>query len=316
MEKDCKHGEINENKAMGKISFIKSQYIFKKIFSNLPKKIYLKIIKENKKMQNRLTIGIHDYKRYSEIEIEIIPSKHKYSEFIKSNKLSKFLNIPRKEDESYYHIYFNESKKEIKKYELSDDNDIEKIKVIIDHKIRSFKGLFQYCQCIESISFNNFQRDNIIDMSYMFYECSSLKKIDLSNFKTDKVTSMNCMFFGCSSLEEIIFPSINTSNLSNMSYMFFGCSSLKELNLSRFNTKNVLDMNSIFFKCSSLKKLNLSSFTNTNLNYMKRMFYGCYSLLELDLSQFNKDEISNKEMFLGCPDQLEIITKDKIIRLN
>ena len=49
---------------------------------------------------------------------------------------------------------------------------------------------------------------------------------------------------------------------------------------------------------------------------MKRMFYGCYSLLELDLSQFNKDEISNKEMFLGCPDQLEIITKDKIIRLN
>ena len=62
----------------------------------------------DKKIQNRLNITIDNYKKYrekfSQIEIEIIPIK---------NKNGRFINI-KEEDESYYHIYFDEGKEEKK----------------------------------------------------------------------------------------------------------------------------------------------------------------------------------------------------------
>ena len=73
------------------------------------KKKSLEIIKYNKNIKNRINISIKDYKEYSEIyssiEIEIKPVK---------NKFGKFINI-KKENEKYYHIYFNDNKEEIKK---------------------------------------------------------------------------------------------------------------------------------------------------------------------------------------------------------
>ena len=35
-------------------------------------------------------------------------------------------------------------------------------------------------------------------MSKMFYECSSLKELNLDNFNTNNVTNMSYMFDGCS----------------------------------------------------------------------------------------------------------------------
>ena len=35
-------------------------------------------------------------------------------------------------------------------------------------------------------------------MSYMFCECSSLKELNLNNFNTNNVTDMSYMFSGCS----------------------------------------------------------------------------------------------------------------------
>ena len=32
----------------------------------------------------------------------------------------------------------------------------------------------------------------------MFYECSALKELNLNNFNTNNVTNMSCMFFRCS----------------------------------------------------------------------------------------------------------------------
>ena len=73
------------------------------------KKKSLEIIKYNKELKNRININVKDYKEYSEmyssIEIEIKPAKNKYGTFININK----------EDEIYYHIYFNNNKEEIKK---------------------------------------------------------------------------------------------------------------------------------------------------------------------------------------------------------
>ena len=79
------------------IESLKSDYFLQKLYDNMTKKKKLEIVKYNKKIQNRLNLDVKDYKEYSEIEIEIIPTKDKYG---------KFINI-KKKDKLYYHIYFN-----------------------------------------------------------------------------------------------------------------------------------------------------------------------------------------------------------------
>ena len=102
--------KIYQDGLINKLQYIKSKYILKQIFDNLQRWKALEIIKYSKNHQERLDININDYKQYSEtltpIEIEIIPKQNIYSPFINVNKL---------ENESYYHIYFNNNKEEIKR---------------------------------------------------------------------------------------------------------------------------------------------------------------------------------------------------------
>ena len=128
---------------------LKSDYFLQLLFNNLMKKKSLDIIKYNNKLKNRINISIKDYKEYleiySSIEIEIKPANNQYGEFI----------IIDKEEEIYYHIYFN-NKEEIKRNYLNENENIEIIKIIIDFQIKSFEGLFEYCECIEYICFKKF----------------------------------------------------------------------------------------------------------------------------------------------------------------
>ena len=202
-----------------KLIKLKSDYFLQNFFSNIPTKIKLEIIKYNKGIQKRLNININNYKEYSEIyssiEVEIIP---------KENIYNKFINID-KENEKYFHIYFNNNKKkEINKTKLTKKPKVKKINIIIDYHIKSFYYLFFECYSIESIYFKKFYRNNINNMSYVFYNCRHLKEINLSNF--------------------------NTKNVTDMRGMFGGCKSLKELNLSNFDTHNVTDMRNMFGDCS------------------------------------------------------------------
>ena len=133
---------------------IKSDYFLRKLYDNMTKKKKLEIVKYNKRMQNRMNLSIKDYKEYyEEIEIEIIPTKGKYGEFI---------NIINENDKLYYHIYFNDNKEEIKnKYYIKKEDKVTKIKIIIDYQVKSFKKLFNWCNCIESINFKKFYRNNV-----------------------------------------------------------------------------------------------------------------------------------------------------------
>ena len=232
------------------IDNIKSRYILSKIYNNMTIKKKLVIVKYNKRIQNRLNLDVKDYKEYCEIEIEIIPTKGKYGKFININE----------NDELYYHIYFNDNKEKIKnKYEIEEEDKVTKIKIIIDYQVQSFKKLFDCCECIESINFKKFYRNNITDMSHMFRGCSSLKKLNLNNFNTNNVTNMESMFSGCISLKELNLNNFNTNNVTNMSEMFRGCSSLTELNLNNFNTDNVTNMSYMFSNCSDDLKRKIKS---------------------------------------------------------
>ena len=286
---------------------LKSNCVLKKILANIGKNKSFKIIKCNKKIQKRLNINVKDYKEYSErytpIEIEIIPIKNEYSPFI---------NI--EGDKSYYHIYFNDNEKEIKKYSLKKDDNISKIKIKIDYEVKSFEKLFCQCKCIESINFKKFYRNNITQMRSMFLGCSSLKKLlNFNSFNTDNATNMSDMFYGCSSLKELNLNNFNTTNVTDMSYMFYECSSLKELNLNNFNTTNVTDMSNMFYGCSSLEELNINNFNTDNVTDMSNMFNRCSSLEELNLKNFNTNNVLDMSyMFFGCSG----ILKMKIIHQN
>ena len=136
-----------------------------------------------------MNITIKDFKKiYEQIEIEITPD---------TNTFGTFINIP-EEDESLYHIYFNDRNEEIKRNYLYYGEYVSKIRIIMDNsddnEFHSFNGLFSECKCIESINFNKFNRNNIYNMSHMFNECSSLQNINLSKFNTDNTTNMVYMF--------------------------------------------------------------------------------------------------------------------------
>ena len=204
----CKDNHISN----ANLKNIKSNYILSKINANLLKKNSLNITKYNKKIQKRLNICLKDYIEYSElfssIEIIIIPSKGKYDKFIKVNEDKKL----------FFKIYFNDNNEEIKRNSLYFNENVKKIKIIIDYQINSFEGLFEFngYDCIEYINFKKFYRTNITNMVGMFNGCSKLKELHLSNFNTSNVTNMESMFQGCSSLKEINLSNFNTNNVKIM----------------------------------------------------------------------------------------------------
>ena len=144
--------KLNLIKSKGEYINIKSDYIMNKIFNNMQKRLYLEIIKYNINIQKRLNININDYKNYSEryssIELEIISIQNKYG---------KFINI-KEEDKKYFHIYFNNDKKEVKRNILN-ENEKEKIniiKIIIDYQIISFEALFFKSEVSNQLILKNF----------------------------------------------------------------------------------------------------------------------------------------------------------------
>ena len=130
----------NNNKEIRQNSFenIKSDYFLEKTFELLKKNKKLKIVKCNKKIKKRLHLSINDYKEYtelySEIEIEIYPTEKTIGKFI----------TYKGEDESFYHIYFDDNKEEIKRNLFKNNDVVKKIKIIIDYQVTSFCDLFKF----------------------------------------------------------------------------------------------------------------------------------------------------------------------------
>ena len=155
-----------------KLRKLKSDYFIQKFFGYMPKRKSLVTIKYNKSIQKRINININHYKAYSEeyssIELDIIPMKGKYGNFISIKEKNK----------KYFHIYFNGNKnKEIENTSLNIDDNISKISVIIDYQIKSFSGLFFNCKCIESIEFKKFYRNNMKEIILLKRKLFFNKKI-------------------------------------------------------------------------------------------------------------------------------------------
>ena len=85
---------------------IKSQFFISKIFDYMKKNKSLEIIKINRSIQKLMKIDLNTYRECSTVIIvELVPLK---------NAVGKFINI-KEGEEKYFHIFFNDSKNEIKK---------------------------------------------------------------------------------------------------------------------------------------------------------------------------------------------------------
>ena len=109
-----KNEQLKESK---NINNLKSDYFLIKIIEFLKTKKSLEIMKYNKKLQKRTNISINNYKDYSqlyssiEIELKIV------------NRYGKFINIL-DEEKKYYHIYFDNSIKEMQRNYLEDNEKV------------------------------------------------------------------------------------------------------------------------------------------------------------------------------------------------
>ena len=111
----------------------------------------------NKSLQVQYNIDLNTYKTYSQknssIEIELILHPFNYK-FNKDN----FINVF-KEYASYFHIYFNNEEKESRKnYLTNEDIEVNKIRIKIDHEVKSLNDLFKYCTCLKSVRFKKYIR--------------------------------------------------------------------------------------------------------------------------------------------------------------
>ena len=173
---------------------VRSKYILQEIFNMMQYERSLNIIRYNKNIQEDLEKNINDYiKEYLKIKIEIFPVENKYGRFINNSS------------QRYYHFYFNDNLKEETKNYIDEEDNVTKIKIVIDSEVKNLYGLFGYIRFIKKINFFKFNRNDIKNMLYIFKECSSLEELNLSNFNTSNVTDMSQMFYGCSSLKKLNF---------------------------------------------------------------------------------------------------------------
>ena len=283
---------------------IKSRYILQKIFNNLKLKQELKLIKYNKYIQNKIGIKKDDYKNYSKIIIEIIPSKYKNLNWGDELEVNTFVNID-EGHESYFHIYFNDNNNEANRNYIKEEDKIYKIKIILDREVNSLAGLFKKCS-VKKIDFKQLYREDITDMSYMFCDCISLKEIKFNMFNTNNVTDMSFMFSGCESLTSINLSLFNTKKVTKMIRMFSRCKSLKSIDISNLDINNETNKTYMFvsdFRINSIKiKKNFLQDVEAlinNPNYIKKYYYLINSFnykceLTDDRScKFNKKELDD-----------------------
>ena len=112
------NNDFSSNNALKKI---RSKYIIMKIFDNLNENKLLNIIHYNKIYQKMMKIKLKDYKnQFSKIEIE-------------KNIYDYFINVANKIIKENVYIYFNNDKEEIKRSLITKDDNVTKIKIIINH---------------------------------------------------------------------------------------------------------------------------------------------------------------------------------------
>jgi len=180
------------------------------------------------------------------------------------------------------------------------ENNKDNCLLVINNKI---VPLIEYYEIQENknqnITVKLMEKNEIIDMRYMFHECISLLSIvNFSKWKTNNINNTSYMFYGCSSLIDLSDISIIiTDKVIDISYMFFGCISLKYLpDINKWNLKNVINKENILGNINEKTREKyynkLRKFMN---NEMELIYHSNNNNIDGYINLFGKAFVKNNE---------------------
>lgn len=219
-------------------------------------------------------------------------------------------------------------------------------------------SMFKGCQELTKVDLSGWQFPQSKTLTGMFSTCTKLKEIKgVNEWNIENINDISNIFNDSTIISTIDLSKWNTSNITNFSYAFKNCSGLTELNISNwvismssgypmmekagaYNSKLIANnckingtVNSIFTKCTFYEidltgtsfegvgllndVFNGCSMVNTIKGFtiptsayqLNSLFYGCSNLLEIDFNGTTTENISRmSSMFYGCSKLTKIPT--------
>ena len=194
---------------------------------------------------------------------------------------------------------------------------------------------------LNSISFDNFDTSNTIDLSSTFFNCSVRKIVGIEKWDTSKVVAFDGIFEGSKNLQSVDLnnwdmtsvkyglPSFSRSSLgeidvtgwkfndhTDFTHLFSNASNLENIiGLNTWDVSNATNFQSMFFRCVKLKTIDIRGWDTSNVKIIDSMFYDCCSLETIvGLENINTDNIGNYwSAFLGCSQLTATLTIKKVV---
>jgi len=287
--------ENNENNQLCNVSKIKSNFILKRVFTNLQTKKKLDICKYNKRIKGKVNIDIEDYIDRSRTIITFTVENDKY--FIKqvplfniiiSNDIyNQFIAIKKNIGEKYAKEYLKQYTKDYNLYLNNKKIEFEvrpRILTIREKDKNCYMHFSHYpvifCKysiCIGESKFRLKINRNIHNLTALFANCNRTINFQVENSK-DNLTNLNAMFYGCKKVQYFDLKNLNTTNVRSFSDMFCQNKNITYLNISNFNTGHAITVRRMFGSCSSLKILHLNNLVITNNMDTDLIVSSCYEL--------------------------------------
>ena len=152
--------------------------------------------------------------------------------------------------------------------------------------VSSMSWAFVYTDFSTASEMNNWNTENITDMSFMFYDASSFNQ-DIGDWDVSNVMHMSGMFWDASSFNQDI-GGWDVSNVADMIAMFYAASSFNQ-DIGGWDVSNVADMSFMFYAASSFNQ-DIGGWDVSNVTDMREMFFEAFSFNQ-DIGGWNLNNL-------------------------
>lgn len=157
---------------------------------------------------------------------------------------------------------------------------------------------FAYTKIENTLTFENFDVQNVTSLRNLFANCKNLKSIEeLNEWNTSEVKDLGGAFYYCQSLISLKgLENFDTHKVTSLLNTFAGCTLIEDVDeLSKWNTSNVTSLNQTFPSCGSLKNIDgLKNWDVSKVTHLGWCFSNDQSLVDLDgLSNWDVSNVRN-----------------------
>ena len=188
-------------------------------------------------------------------------------------------------------------------------------------KVTSMNSMFFNCTSLVSLDVSNWNTIAIKDISSMFNSCYVLEEIKgIENFNTDNVTNMTQTFRICRALKTLDLSKWNDTKVTTMHRMFQQCLSLETLDVSGFTGALSSDYSYWFEQCKKLKNVDLSNFNFSSTDTFAGMFGGGATIQNVGMVYSSAESINtlasllpnSTTVFYYDADETQLVKPDNV----